>query len=71
VRAVIHKFDADGFESLAPQYAGGRPPTSSPPQRREIKTNSPSRPQDHELPLSTWSLSKPAELLVAEGVVDE
>jgi hypothetical protein len=30
-----------------------------------------SRPQDHNLPFSTWSLSKPAELLVAEGVVDD
>ena len=27
VRAVIHNFNDDGFESLAPKYAGGRPPT--------------------------------------------
>ena len=30
-----------------------------------------SRPQDHDLPFSTWSLSKLAEFLVAEGVVDD
>jgi hypothetical protein len=30
-----------------------------------------SRPQDHNLPFSTWSLSKLAEFLVAEGVVDD
>src|SRR5438132_3419032 len=37
VRAVIHNFNADGFESLYPRYAGGRPPTFSLSQRREIK----------------------------------
>jgi hypothetical protein len=30
-----------------------------------------SRPSDHGLPFSTWSLSKLAEFLVAEGVVDD
>jgi hypothetical protein len=30
-----------------------------------------SRPSDHDLPFSTWSLSKLAEFLVAEGVVDD
>lgn len=26
VREVLHNFNADGFDSLAPKYAGGRPP---------------------------------------------
>src|SRR5213076_3647668 len=39
-------------------------------QRREIKKIATSRPVDHDLPFSTWSLSKLAEFLVAEGVVD-
>ncbi len=26
VRDVLHNFNADGFESLYPRYAGGRPP---------------------------------------------
>ena len=30
-----------------------------------------SRPVDHDLPFSTWSLSKLAEFFVAEGVVDD
>jgi transposase len=32
VREVIHNFNADGFDSLAPKYAGGGPPkfTGSP-----------------------------------------
>jgi hypothetical protein len=56
---------------LAPKYAGGRPPTFTLPQRQQIKKIALSRPQDHDLPFSTWSLSKLAEFLVAEGVVDD
>ncbi len=42
------------------------------PERREIKKKvALSRPVDHSLPFSTWSLSKLAEFLVAEGVVDD
>src|ERR1700712_2548884 len=37
VRAVIHNFNADGFESLAPKYAGGRPPKFTLPERQAIK----------------------------------
>src|SRR5437763_12638160 len=71
VRAVLHNFNDDGFDSLYPKYAGGRPPTFTLPQRREIKKIALSRPVDHDLPFSTWSLSKLAEFLVAEGVVDD
>jgi len=41
------------------------------PQRREIKKIAKSRPADHDLPFSAWSLSQLAEFLVAEGVVDD
>ena len=71
VRAVIHNFNDDGFDSLYPKYSGGRPPTFTLPERREIKKIALSRPQDHDLPFSTWSLSKLADFLVAEGVVDD
>ena len=71
VREVIHNFNADGFDSLAPKYAGGRPPTFTLPQRQRIKKIALARPTDHDLPFSTWSLSKLAEFLVAEGVVDD
>src|ERR1700680_3478773 len=71
VRAVIHNFNEDGFDSLAPKYSGGRPPTFTLPARREIKRIALSRPVDHGLPFSTWSLTKLAEFLVAEGVVDD
>jgi transposase len=71
VRDVLHNFNADGFDSLYPRYAGGRPPTFTLPQRRQIKQIALSRPSDHDLPFSTWSLSKLADFLVAEGVVDD
>ena len=71
VREVIHNFNADGFESLNPKYAGGRPAKFTLPERQQIKKIALSRPQDHRLPFSTWSLSKLAEFLVAEGVVDD
>jgi len=71
VGGVIRNFSADGFSSLYPRYQGGRPPKFGLPQRREIKKIAKSRPGEHDLPFSTWSLSKLAEFLVAEGVVDD
>jgi transposase len=71
VRDVIHNFNADGFDSLRPKYAGGRPPKFTVDQRQEIKKAALSRPTDHGLPFSVWSLSKLADFLVAEGVVDD
>jgi transposase len=71
VRDVIHNFDADGFDSLRPKYAGGRPPKFGPAQRTQITKIALSRPADHDLPFSTWSLSKLADFLVAEGVVED
>ena len=67
VRDVLHNFNADGFSSLYPRYRGGRPPTFTLAQRRQIKKLALSRPQDHDLPFSTWSLHKLADFLVAEG----
>ena len=71
VREVLHNFNDDGFDSLYPKYSGGRPPTFTLPQRQQIKKIALARPTDHDLPFSTWSLSKLAEFLVAEGVVDD
>jgi transposase len=71
VRDVIHNFNTDGFNSLYPKYAGGRPATFTLPQRREIKKIAKSKPVEHGLPFPTWSLTKLADFLVAEGVVDD
>ena len=43
------------------------PPTFTLPQRQQIKKIALAGPRDHDLPFSTWSLSKLAEFLVAEG----
>ena len=56
VRDVIHNFNTDGFDSLYPRYAGGRPPKFDLAQRAEIKKIALARPADHGLPFSTWSL---------------
>jgi transposase len=71
VRDVIHNFNADGFDALYPRYKGGRPPTFTLPERQQIKRIALSRPTDHDLPFSTWSLAKLADFLVAEGVVED
>ena len=71
VRDVLHNFNADGFGSLYPRYAGGRPPVFTLGQRREIKKIAKSKPAEHGLPFSRWSLAKLAEFLVAEGVVED
>jgi transposase len=71
VRDVIHNFNTDGFDSLYPKYKGGRAPTFTLPQRREIKKIAKSQPAEHGLPFSRWSLAKLADFLVAEGVVED
>ena len=59
VKDVIRNFNADGFGSLYPTYKGG--------QRREIKKIAESKPTEHDLPFSTWSMAKLADFLVAGG----
>jgi transposase len=71
VREVIHNFNADGFDSLAPKYAGGRPPKFTLPERAAIKKIALGRPTDYGEPFSTWSLTKLADHLVRKGVVDD
>ncbi|MET8987793.1 tannase/feruloyl esterase family alpha/beta hydrolase [Nonomuraea wenchangensis] len=66
---MLHHFNADGFEALYLKYMGGRPRTFTLPERREIKEIAKSKPAEHGLPFSTWSLAKLAAFLVAEGVV--
>ncbi len=56
---------------MCPNYSGGRARTFTPPERREIKKIAKSRPTEHDLPFSTWSLTKLADFLVADGVADD
>jgi transposase len=71
VREVIHNFNADGFDSLAPKYSGGRPPKFSVEERAAVKKIALGRPTDYGEPFSTWSLTKLADHLVRKGVVDD
>lgn len=71
VRDVLHNFNTDGFDSLHPKYRGGRPRTFTLPERRGTKKIAKSRPAEHGLPFSTWSLAKLADFPVAEGLVDD
>jgi hypothetical protein len=57
VRDVLDNFSADAFESLYPRYAGGRAPVFTLAQRWEIKKIAKSRPAEHGLPFSRWSLA--------------
>src|SRR3712207_8172742 len=59
------------YTTLFRSYAGGRPPKFDLAQRAEIRNIALGRPADHGLPFATWSLSKLADFLVAEGVVED
>jgi transposase len=50
VRDVLHNFNIDGFDSLKPKYAGGRPPKFDRDQRDAITQIALGRPTDHGLP---------------------
>ena len=65
------QLNADGFDSLRPKYAGGRPPKFDAEQHAQITQIPLARLGDHGLPFSTWSLSKLADYLVAQGVVED
>jgi transposase len=67
VREVIHNFNRDGFDSLAPQYAGGRRPKFSAAERAEVKKIALGRPADYGEPFWTWSLTKLADIRVRKG----
>jgi transposase len=65
------QFQRRRFDSVYPRYRGGRPPQFTLAQRREIKKIAKSKPAEHGLPFSRWSLAKLADFLVAEGVVED
>lgn len=71
VRAVIHNFNRDGFSSLSPKYAGGRPHKFDAQTRTEIARVALTRPKTVGKPYTRWSLTKLADYLVEAGVVDD
>jgi transposase len=58
VRLVIHAFNKDGFESLAPNYDGGPELTFDEEVRGKIVDIALGRPKDYGYPFTRWSLRK-------------
>lgn len=71
VRKVIHEFNDRGFESLDPDYRGGRPPKTTPAERDRVVALARARPDTQGVALTRWSLSKLRPHLIETGVVGE
>jgi len=68
VRKVIHAFNEEGFDSLDPDYRGGRPKKTTPEQRDRIVAVARARPDTQGVPLTRWSLAKLAGHLAGLGI---
>lgn len=69
VRKVIHAFNEKGFDSLDPDYRGGRPKKTTPAERDQIVAIARARPDTEGVPLTRWSLRKLQPHLLESGVV--
>jgi transposase len=69
VRRVIHEFNEQGFDSLRPDYRGGRPRRITAAQRQRVVAVAGARPDTHGVPLTRWSLDRLAAHLAELGVV--
>lgn len=68
VRKVIHAFNEKGFDSLDPDYRGGRPKKTTPYEREQIIALARARPDTQGVPLTRWSLAKLALHLAGMGI---
>lgn len=71
VRKVIHAFNEEGFESLDPDYRGGRPKKTTPAQRDRIVAVARARPDTQGVALTRWSLPRLQPHLIEAGIVEE
>jgi transposase len=69
VRKVIHAFNERGFESLDPEYRGGRPKKTTPAQRDRIVAVARTRRDHQGVALTRWSLPKLQAHLAGMGIV--
>jgi len=69
VRKVIHGFNERGFDSLRPDWRGGRPRRITPEQIARIVAVAGARPDTQGVPLTRWSLPRLARHLHREGIV--
>jgi transposase len=68
VRKVIHAFNERGFDSLDPDYRGGRPKKTTPEQRDRIIAVARTRPDHQGVPLTRWSLPRLQAHLADMGI---
>jgi transposase len=69
VRKVIHEFNERGFDSLRPNYRGGRPRRITCDQRQRIVSVAGARPDTQGVPLTRWSLPRLAAYLAQQQIV--
>jgi transposase len=69
VRKVIHEFNEEGFDSLRPEYRGGRPRRITPTERKRMVAVAGARPDTQGVPLTRWSLDRLSAHLAAEELV--
>lgn len=68
VRKVIHAFNEKGFDSLDPDYRGGRPKKLTPAERDQVVAVARARPDTQGVPLTRWSLPKLSAHLLGEQI---
>jgi transposase len=66
VRKVIHEFNEEGFDSLRPDYRGGRPRRITPTERQRAVAVAGARPEG--VPLTRWSLDRFSAWLTEQGI---
>jgi transposase len=69
VRKVIHEFNEEGFDSLRPDYRGGRPRRITPTERKRVIAVAGARPDTQGVPLTRWSLDRLSAHLGEEGLI--
>ncbi len=69
VRKVIHEFNEEGFDSLRPEYRGGRPRRITPAERKRAVAVAGARPDTQGVPLTRWSLDRLSAYLAEQGVL--
>jgi transposase len=68
-RKVMHEFNEEGFDSLHPDYRGGRPRRITPAERQRAVAVAGARPDTQGVPLTRWSLDRPSAYLAEHGVM--
>jgi transposase len=69
VRKVIHEFNEKGFDSLRPEYRGGRPRRITTTERQRVVAVAGARPDTQGVPLTRWSLDRLSAYLAEHGVL--